>query len=86
MEFLIGAGIALYSIGILFGVLFFCLHIGLEPSRLPFALRLAVAILAALLWPLGFGLYRPFMGWKQRRDRSSFEAEQDRWEADRSVG
>lgn len=77
MDILLGVGLTLYALGLLFGLFFFfCLHIGLEASRLPFALRFTVALVAAILWPLGFSLYGPFMGWKRKRDRRSFDREQ----------
>lgn len=86
MDILFGVGLTIYSIGIIFGVFFFCLHIGLESSKLPFALRFSVALMAAILWPLGFGLYGPLMGWKSSHDQRSFEKESARRNAERVAG
>ena len=65
MEFFLGVIATIYALGFLLGLVLFCLHIGLESSRFPFALRFLVALLAAILWPLGFALYGPFMSQKE---------------------
>lgn len=69
MEFLLGILAAFYGLGFLLGLCFFCLHVGLVSSRLPFTLRFAMALLVAILWPLGFALYGPFMSWRDKRLR-----------------
>ncbi len=85
MEFLLGLGATLYTIGLLFGLLIFCLHIGLEPSNIPFPLRLIVALLAAILWPLGFALYGPLMSWKEKHDQRKHDKRSARREAEREA-
>lgn len=58
MEFLLGVGVTLYSLGLIGSLLLFCLEIGVEPryAGIPFPIRLSGAILKAILWPISLPL------------------------------
>lgn len=81
-EFILGALAMLYILGIIAGLVIFCLHIGTQSSSLPFPIRFIGALIAAILWPISFALYGAFNRWTERRIGRENAIAEARWEAE----